>query len=124
MKAFRKSGAYAGLVLIIAVFLLPFYIMFYLSLSGPADSIAQEWFPRAMLFQNFADAWSKANMGRALMNSLMISIGAIAVLIFCAACGGPSEKQMEPGGISCDGSEHDGAGHYQYGALIHYYAEN
>ena len=24
---------------------------------------------------------------------------------------------MEPGGISCDGSEHDGAGHYQYGAL-------
>lgn len=40
MKAFRKSGAYAGLVLIIAVFLLPFYIMFYLSLSGPADSIA------------------------------------------------------------------------------------
>ena len=45
MKAFRKSGAYAGLVLIIAVFLLPFYIMFYLSLSGPADSIAQEWFP-------------------------------------------------------------------------------
>lgn len=88
MKAFRKSGAYAGLVLIIAVFLLPFYIMFYLSLSGPADSIAQEWFPRAMLFQNFADAWSKADMGRALMNSLMISIGAIAVLIFCAACGG------------------------------------
>ena len=74
MKAFRKSGAYAGLVLIIAVFLLPFYIMFYLSLSGPADSIAQEWFPRAMLFQNFADAWSKADMGRALMNSLMISI--------------------------------------------------
>ena len=44
MKAFRKSGAYAGLVLIIAVFLFPFYIMFYLSLSGPADSIAQEWF--------------------------------------------------------------------------------
>ena len=88
MKAFRKSGAYAGLVLIIAVFLLPFYIMFYLSLSGPADSIAQEWFPRAMLFQNFADAWSKADMGRALMNSLMISIGAIAVLILCAACGG------------------------------------
>lgn len=95
MKAFRKSGAYAGLVLIIAVFLLPFYIMFYLSLSGPADSIAQEWFPRAMLFQNFADAWSKANMGRALMNSLMISIGAIAVLIFCAACGGYAAARVK-----------------------------
>ena len=49
MKAFRKSGAYAGLVLIIAVFLLPFYIMFYLSLSGPADSIAQEWFPLSLI---------------------------------------------------------------------------
>ena len=38
--------------------------------------------------------------------------------------GGQGEEQVEPGGVSCDGSEHDGAGHHQYGALIHYYAEN
>ena len=123
MKAFRKSGAYAGLVLIIAVFLLPFYIMFYLSLSGPADSIAQEWFPRAMLFQNFADAWSKADMGFA--DDLYRRDSGFDLLRGLRRLrGGQGEEQVEPGGVSCDGPEHDGAGHHQYGALIHYYAEN
>ena len=90
MKAFRKSGAYAGLVLIIAVFSAPpFYIMFLSFPQRPRRTASpRNGFPGQCCSKNFADAWSKADMGRALMNSLMISIGAIAVLIFCAACGG------------------------------------
>lgn len=87
MKAFRKSGAYCGADLIIAVFLLPFYIMFYLSLSGPGQHRPGMVSPGNAV-PKLRRRLEQGRYGTALMNSLMISIGAIAVLIFCAACGG------------------------------------
>ena len=57
MKAFRKSGAYAGAGSYHrGFFCSPFYIMFYLSLSGPADSIAQDGFPGQCCSKTSADA--------------------------------------------------------------------
>lgn len=88
MKIFKKLLSGLGIFVIIIVFLIPFYIMFYLSLSGAGNSIAEEWFPRAMNFANFSNAWKAANMGRAMENSLIITIGAVVLLVFCAASGG------------------------------------
>lgn len=84
-----KQGITALAVLAVAVtFLIPFYIMLYLSLSSPGDSIAQEWFPRSLVFRNFLEAWNKADMGRAMVNSAVITGGAIVLLVVCSACGG------------------------------------
>lgn len=88
MKVIKKLSSGLGIAAIIIVFLIPFYIMFYLSLSGAGSSFAEEWFPRALNFENFANAWKAANMGRAMRNSFIITGGAVVVLIFCAASGG------------------------------------
>lgn len=88
MKILIKLFSIIGITAIIIVFLIPFYIMFYLSLSGAGSSIAEEWFPRALKFANFANAWKAAKMGRAMLNSLIITVGAVVLLVFCAASGG------------------------------------
>lgn len=88
MKLFKKLFSGVGITAIIILFLIPFYIMFYLSLSEAGDNIAAEWFPKALKFSNFADAWETAHLGRAMINSLIITIGAVLLLVFCAACGG------------------------------------
>jgi len=88
VKTLKKLFPVLGIVVIIIVFMIPFYIMFYLSLSDAGSSIAEEWFPRALNFANFSSAWKAANMGRAMFNSLFITVGAVILLVFCAACGG------------------------------------
>lgn len=95
MKVIKKLSSGLGIAAIIIVFLIPFYIMFYLSLSGAGSSFAEEWFPRALNFENFANAWKAANMGRAMRNSFIITGGAVVVLIFCAASGGMRRQEVK-----------------------------
>ena len=95
MKTMKKWAAAIVVLITAFIFLIPFYIMFYLSLSNPGDSIAEEWFPKALAFQNFLEAWKKANMGRAMVNSFIITGGAVLLLVFCAACGGYAAARVK-----------------------------
>lgn len=95
MKTIKKWAAAIVVLITAFIFLIPFYIMFYLSLSNPGDSIAEEWFPKALAFQNFLEAWKKANMGRAMVNSFIITGGAVLLLVFCAACGGYAAARVK-----------------------------
>ncbi len=88
MKRLKSIGSALGIAMILILFLLPFYVMLYLSLSGAENSIVMEWFPRALLFENFKDAWRQSRMGRAMLNSLINTAGSILVLVLCAAAGG------------------------------------
>lgn len=95
MKKYTKVITGLVVILLGLIFLLPFYSMFYLSLSGPGDNIASEWFPFSMKYENFAEAWNRANMGRAMMNSMLITVGAVVLLVFCAACGGYAAARVK-----------------------------
>lgn len=95
MKMIKKGMTALGVLIIAVIFLIPFYIMFYLSLSNPGDSIAKEWFPKALVYQNFLEAWEKANMGRAMINSFVITGGAVMLLVFCSACGGYAAARVK-----------------------------
>lgn len=88
MKKKRKLGRGILIIAIILLFLLPFYVMFYLALSTPGHQLAKEWFPIEMNVRNFADAWTKSNMGNAMKNSIINTGGAIVLLVFCSASAG------------------------------------
>lgn len=95
MKIIKKGMSVIVFLIIAVIFLVPFYIMFYLSLSKPGDHITEEWFPKAFVFQNFLNAWEKADMGQAMINSLIITGGAIMLLVFCSACGGYAAARVK-----------------------------
>jgi len=87
----KKSSAFAlslTRLLVILICISPLYVMFYLSLSSSTYFFAEEWFPREMLFENFTNAWDKGGFDKAFFNSVIITVGAVVLLVFCAASAG------------------------------------
>jgi raffinose/stachyose/melibiose transport system permease protein len=69
--------------------LIPFYILLYLSLNTPSRS----FFEGLLLipdfhFSNYLEAWKSSKMGAATMNSLIITIGGVALIIFVSSSAG------------------------------------
>ena len=78
-KAFSREIA----VLVLAViWWIPFYFLIVVSLK-PTDEIfvTPTSFPDELAFGNYPDAWNEANLGRALVNSIVITGGTVIALI-------------------------------------------
>jgi raffinose/stachyose/melibiose transport system permease protein len=71
------------------VSLLPFYSLFYLSVRSPsARSFEGQLLVPDFRFANFVEAWNVSRIGQAIGNSLVITAGAVLVLILFASAAG------------------------------------
>lgn len=83
MKKNRLLGLSA--LAIMAIYLIPFYILLMISLKGPTDTSSKWLFPKELYFANFTEAWSRAHLGRALLNNLLITSLTVLLVVVVAS---------------------------------------
>ena len=77
-----KKRLLSALALVITLFhLIPFYILITTALKAKGDFSSKWVFPTEISFQNFGEAWEKANLGSALINTSIITFVAAFLLI-------------------------------------------
>ena len=76
------------LILLFALFVLPFYYMIISSFKNTFEAMAVPpvWWPEKFLWGNFKDAWVEANFAKYGWNSIVISA---AVVVSCLICSVP-----------------------------------
>ncbi|MCR6095032.1 carbohydrate ABC transporter permease [Salipaludibacillus agaradhaerens] len=71
------------LALIISlIHFVPFYILMTTAFKDRTDFSSRWLFPDYLSFANFFDAWERANLTNAFLNSMIITVGAAVLLIF------------------------------------------
>ncbi|MFD0674744.1 carbohydrate ABC transporter permease [Cohnella sp. GCM10027633] len=91
MTSIRSVPKYAAAAFIVLLAIVPFYVLVYLALSKPSVNV----FGGVLLipdfdFGNFAEAWRVSRMGKAMVNSLIITAGGIALVVLAASAAGYS----------------------------------
>ncbi|HEV2502691.1 MAG TPA: carbohydrate ABC transporter permease [Mesorhizobium sp.] len=84
-KLVRSVIAWLLLSPLIVVTLFPFAVMFLTAVKPRTEVLTPNWWPSEFRWSNFADMWVATGFGRALLNSLYVSVlatvGAIIVAI-------------------------------------------
>lgn len=83
-------GLRAVIILLITLMaLFPFYVLSILALTPSSVKFNQELVTLPMLyFDNFAEAWEMSKIGTAILNSLIITVGAVLIIILFASMAG------------------------------------
>src|SRR6266542_3775116 len=69
-------------LLVAAVWWVPFYFLVIVALKPDVEALQSPLsFPKAVHLANFSTAWHDASLGRALLNSLLITGGSVIALI-------------------------------------------
>ncbi len=77
-----KKKLLTALALVITLFhLVPFYILITTALKAKGDFSSKWAFPTELNIQNFSEAWQKANLGNALVNTSIITFFAALLLV-------------------------------------------
>ncbi len=77
------------LILFTVIIVYPVLWMILASFKTPGELVSNIWgLPADPAFQNYADAWQKAKLGRALLNSGIVSIGAVLVVVCLSSIAG------------------------------------
>ena len=85
----REALKYTVALLIAVVTLLPFYVMVYVALNDPAIPLIHGVFRLPSLtLENVITAWNQANLGRALINSSLITLGGLCIVVLFGASAG------------------------------------
>lgn len=71
-----------GMVALAALWMVPFYFLISVSLKPTAEIFTSPIAPPSQLaFGNYFEAWVAGDLGRALINSLIITIGSVTALV-------------------------------------------
>lgn len=70
------------MILVGLSFLFPIYVLIINAIRPAGDNSAALTFPGSPTFQNFVTAWNTANLGAALVNSLVVTVASVVVLVF------------------------------------------
>jgi ABC-type glycerol-3-phosphate transport system permease component len=70
------------------VALFPFFWMISTSLMSLGETINRQLLPKAPQFGNFVEAWSEAKFGKYFFNSVMVTAGTLAGLLFTSILAG------------------------------------
>ena len=89
MEFINKLSRRIVLVIITLISLIPFYILLLLAFSAPSRSFSDglNLMPQ-LYFDNFIEAFNKSKIGLAIFNSLVITIGAVLVIVILASSAG------------------------------------
>lgn len=85
----RRSLRFLVITLMSLVSIVPFYVLLLIALNSPSRRLSEGVFllPE-FYFRNFADAWRLSSMGVAIINSLIITVGALAIVVSVASSAG------------------------------------
>ena len=85
----RKLGVEISMILLSALVIVPFYMLFVNALKSSADAAQMTLgFPKSLQFENFGTVFREANMGVAFKNSLIITfVAVVALIVFSAFTG-------------------------------------
>lgn len=79
----KKKWLLTIAALIVSLFhIIPFYILITTSLKVRGDFSSRWTLPDYFTLENFVEAWNRANLGNAFVNSFLITAGAAILLIF------------------------------------------
>lgn len=81
----RKGLFNTFLVLISLIHVVPFYILITMAFKEKADTSSKWLFPDYLYLNNFSDAWESANLGRAFLNNIIITVSATFLIIVLGA---------------------------------------
>lgn len=91
----RRIGGYGKpvleivMVLATVAYMFPLYIMISMSFKTAAEAAGSPIAPpQSAYFDNYATAWSEADLGRALINSLIVTVISITVAVLIGAMAG------------------------------------
>ncbi len=89
MKKILVALRYVVIVLISMLCLAPFGILLILSLNTPQRNFYEgNMFIPDFYFQNFADGWKQSQIGHAMLNSGIITAGALVLIVILGAMAG------------------------------------
>jgi raffinose/stachyose/melibiose transport system permease protein len=84
-----ETAKYIISLLMAAVVLLPFYVMVYVAINDPSIPLINGVFrPPVFTLQNITIAWIKGQLGRAMMNSFIITLSGLAMVVLFSAQAG------------------------------------
>lgn len=96
MKKIKKQGAsgkdrllkvfiYVALITLAITIIVPVAWVFLASVKQNSEFYGSPWtMPKGFYFQNFIDAWTKANMGEYFLNSIIVTVLALGILLIVA----------------------------------------
>lgn len=89
MKSITRLLKFIVIILITLISLIPFYVLLVLAFNPPSTNLSGKLnFAPKLYFNNFYEAWNKSHIGTAIFNSLIITFGAIIVIVVFASCAG------------------------------------
>ena len=85
-RTLGRVARYLFLTVTLAVFLLPVYRLFIMSLMDVPDAYAVpvRWWPTVVRWINYVDIWTKTNIARSALNSTILTVGSM-VGVFLSA---------------------------------------
>ncbi len=83
-----KFGVHLFLIVVSIMWLAPLLWTFYTSLRPYSDTAKHGYvsLPGTLNFKNYTNAWTQADMPHYFLNSLLITLPAVAITLFLAAC--------------------------------------
>lgn len=89
MKKIAKIFKVICIVLITLLALFPFYVLIVLAFTPSSINFSEEMLILPQLyFENFINAWQTSKIGNAVYNSLVITCGAVGIIIIFASMAG------------------------------------
>lgn len=80
-----KIFIYLALTILAITIVVPVVWVFVASIKDNSEFYGSPWaMPKGFQFQNFIDAWQKADMGAYMINSVIVTVMALALLIMIA----------------------------------------
>ena len=88
-QVLAKAGTYVFLIIMAVIVLFPFYWMIISSLKSLAEyrQAVPTFWPKQMHFENYAEAFTAANLGRLFLNTLYVGLVSTALsLVITVLC--------------------------------------
>ncbi len=80
---------HAILIFFTAIILYPVLWMVFASFKTPGEVISNIWgLPTSLNLDSYVSAWARANLGTALLNSLFVSVGTVALVVVLSSIAG------------------------------------
>lgn len=89
MKYLKKILFYFAVLMMVLISFTPLFVLIKLAIAEPTLSMQQTIMNfTSFNFQNFVDAWKSSNLGTAVLNSTIITLGALFVCVVSSAMAG------------------------------------
>ena len=84
-KLLKRIVLYFVIVVICVVILYPYFVMFCTALKSRSEIFSMNGtvFPQEWVWANFLDIWSRAPMGKYMLNSIIIAGGSTLIAMIC-----------------------------------------